>query len=244
MAAIPLGLFVALTRFRLWEADTVISRSAAYAVVTMLVGIVWAASADLAKLIISTIMGQQHEAGATAIGAIVAAGIFGPTQSAVLGWTRRRFGSPADRLADLPAQAKEWGLVDSPQELGERILAAIDAALHPAQASLTLDEGDIELASLARESDLVASGAAGSKVRVPLRYEDSLVGTLILGPRTDGNRYGLKERQALLRIAEPLAAALRTSAVRHRREAGMQRTIEEMAARLAQLENGPSAKPA
>ena len=52
MAAIPFGLLVALTRFRLWEADTVISRSAAYAVVTLIVGVVWAASSDLVKLIV------------------------------------------------------------------------------------------------------------------------------------------------------------------------------------------------
>ena len=53
MAAIALGLLVALTRFRLWEADTVITRSAAYAVVTLIVGVVWAASSDLVKLVIT-----------------------------------------------------------------------------------------------------------------------------------------------------------------------------------------------
>jgi len=245
MAAIPLGLLVALIRFRLWEADTVITRSAAYAFVTMLVGIVWAASADLAKLIIASIMGQQHEAGATAIGAVIAAGVFGPTQSAVLGWTRRRFGTPADKLGELPAQAKEWSLTDSPHELGGRMLASIDGALHPATASLTLEteRGPEEIARLSHEAN--SSGQPGGpKLQLPLRQGDDLIGKLVLGPRSDGNRYARKEREALQEIAEPLAKALRTSAIRHSREVGMQRTIEEMAARLAQLEGGATPKPA
>lgn len=244
MMAIPLGLLVALIRFRLWEADTVITRSAAYAFVTMLVGIVWAASADLAKLIIASTLGQQHEAGATAIGAVIAVGVFGPTQAAVLGWTRRRFGTPADKLAELPGQAKEWSLTDSPNELGDRILAAIQGALHPASASLTLAARGVstEIASLKQESDGI--GAEGPMVQLPLRQGDELVGTLIIGPRSDGNRYGRKVREALQEIAEPLARALRTSAIRHDRESGMQRTIEAMAARIAQLEQGAPPKPA
>ena len=84
MAAIPLGLLVALLRFRLWEADTVITRSAAYAVVTLIVGVVWAASADLVKLVITEIMGRESEAGATTVGAIIAAGVFSPRNPSCL----------------------------------------------------------------------------------------------------------------------------------------------------------------
>ncbi|HEV2043751.1 MAG TPA: hypothetical protein VGR05_03635, partial [Sphingomicrobium sp.] len=98
MTAVALGLLIALIRFRLWEADTVITRSAAYAVVTLIVGVVWAASSDLVKLIITEVMGRESEAGATTVGAMIAAGIFSPTQSAVLGWTRRRFGGPLDQI--------------------------------------------------------------------------------------------------------------------------------------------------
>ena len=99
MGAIPFGLLVALLRFRLWEADTVITRSAAYAVVTLIVGVIWAASSDLVKLIVEQVIGRETKAGATTVSAIIAAGVFAPTQSVVLGWTRRRFGSPVERIA-------------------------------------------------------------------------------------------------------------------------------------------------
>ena len=76
MAIIAIGLLIALLRFRLWEADTVITRSAAYAVVTLIVGVVWAATSDLVKMVITELMGRESEAGATTVGAIIAAGIF------------------------------------------------------------------------------------------------------------------------------------------------------------------------
>ena len=242
MLVTPLGLLIALTRFRLWEADTVITRSAAYAVVTMLVGIVWAASADLAKLIISSIMGQQHEAGATAIGAIVAVGVFGPTQNAVLGWTRQRFASPADRLGELPERLKEWSVTEAPDELGSRILTAIDDALHPSSAVLYVDsDGAVEeLAQRAVESHV----DGGSHKTLQLGDEAGPVGRLVLGPRTDGNRYSHKELDALQDIARPIASALRTSRTRHGKEVRMQQMIDQMQERLSQLEGGPKPSPA
>jgi hypothetical protein len=242
MLVFPLGLLIALTRFRLWEADTVITRSAAYAVVTMLVGIVWAASADLAKLIISTIMGHQHEAGATAIGAIVAVGLFGPTQSAVLGWTRQRFATSADRLAELPERLKDWSVSDTPSELGAKILAAIDGALHPSSMVIYSGiDGDVEeLAHRTAEPE----GATGPMHSLELKDDVEQVGRLVLGPRTDGNRYSRKELDALESLSRPIANALRTSSSRHGREVRMQQMIDEMQARLSQLEGGPKPSPA
>ena len=139
MAVIALGLLVALIRFRLWEADTVITRSAAYAVVTLIVGVVWAASSDLVKLVITEVMGRESEAGATTVGAIIAAGVFSPTQSAVLGWTRRHFGGPLDQIRDAAKRLKSWGLTEAPEEVATRALAIIDQAVHPNASAIVLD---------------------------------------------------------------------------------------------------------
>ena len=118
-----------MTRFRLWEADTVISRSAAYAVVTLFVGAVWAASADIVKLIVAEVLGSESEAGATAVGAIIAAGIFSPTQKVVLGWTRR-FSGPLERIKGAK-RLKKWGLTETPEEIATRALSLIDQTIHP-----------------------------------------------------------------------------------------------------------------
>lgn len=241
IACIPLGLLIALTRFRLWEADTVITRSAAYAVVTVIVGVVWAASSDLVKLIITEVMGHESEAGATTVGAIIAAGIFAPTQSAVLGWTRQRFGGPLDRIKGSAERLKSWGLTETPAEVATRALGIIEAAVHPAQAAVLLD--------LPHGREMVAARNVQSPddkrllERLTLEDDEGTVGELRLGRRSDGNRYNRQELQAVRELIPPLADALRVARGRHSRESMLQEQIQAMAARLAQLEGG-APKPA
>lgn len=240
-AVIPLGLLVALIRFRLWEADTVITRSAAYAIVTLIVGVVWGASSDLVKLVIEQVLGRQSEAGATTVGAVIAAGIFSPTQSLVLGWTRKRFGGPVERMRGASAKMKKWALTETPAELATRALAIIDDVMHPSAAAIVLD------AALSR--DLVAARNVSSAddpeliERLALADEESSVGTLLLGRRTDGNRYSRQQLAAVEELIPSLAEALRVARSHHSRESEMQHRLDEMAARLAQLEGG-TPKPA
>jgi len=241
MAAMALGLLVALTRFRLWEADTVITRSAAYAVVTLIVGVVWAASSDLVKLVITEVMGHESEAGATTVGAIIAAGVFSPTQSAVLGWTRRHFGGPLDQIHDAAKRLKGWGLTESPEEVATRALAIIDQAVHPAASAIVLDTAMGHEMIAARE--VTAADDPKLIEKLTLEDEESSVGTLLIGRRSDGNRYNRQEIEAIREIVPSLAEALRVARGRFSRESAMQRQMEEMAARLAQLEGG-APKPA
>ena len=241
MAAIPLGLLIALTRFRLWEADTVITRSAAYAVVTIVVGVVWAASSDLVKLIIEEVIGRESQAGATTVGAIIAAGIFSPTQSLVLGWTRKRFGSPVERIHEAAKRLKTWGLTEPPGEVATRALAIIDEAVHPSASAIVLDTAMSRELIAAR--DVASADDVRLTERLTLADEESSVGTLLLGRRSDGNRYNRQELEAVREIIPPLAEALRVARSRYSRESMMQQRLDEMAARLAQLEGGTS-KPA
>lgn len=240
MTAVALGLLIALIRFRLWEADTVITRSAAYAVVTLIVGIVWAASSDLVKLIITEVMGRESEAGATTVGAIIAAGIFSPTQSAVLGWTRRRFGGPLDQIRDSAKRLKSWGLTETPDEIANRALELIDRAVHPVASAILLDMHSGPHLAVCRNS----SSADDPRLieQLPLTDEGSSVGSLLIGRRSDGNRYNRQELEAIQQLVPYLAEALRVARGRLSREDMMQRRLDEMAARLAQIE-GTAPKP-
>ena len=240
MATLPLGLLIALTRFRLWEADTVITRSAAYAVVTVVVGIVWAASSDLVKLVIEEVVGQESQAGATTAGAVIAAGIFSPTQSLVLGWTRKRFGGPLDRMRDVASRMKKWALTETPQELATRALGIIDEVIHPSASVIVMDT------ALSRE--LIAAREVSSSddpeliEKMALTDDEGPVGILMLGRRSDRNRYSRQQLEAIQELIPSLAEALRIARSHHSRESSMQQRLDEMAARLAQLEGG-GAKP-
>lgn len=236
MALIPLGLLVALTHFRLWEADTVITRSAAYAVVTVIVGIVWAASSDLVKMIVEQIIGRESQAGATTVSAMIAAGVFAPTQSVVLGWTKRRWGSPVERIHEAAQRLKNWGMTEPPAEVATRALAIIDQAIHPAASAIVLDTAlDHELIAV---RDVASADDRRLTERLVLADDESSVGMLLLGRRSDGNRYNRLELDALQEIIPPLAEALRLARSHYSRENMMQQRLDEMASRLALLEGG------
>ncbi len=241
MAVLPLGLLIALTRFRLWEADTVITRSAAYAIVTAVVGIVWAMSSDLMKMVIEEVIGRESQAGATTVGAVIAAGIFSPTQSLVLGWTRKRFGGPLDQAREAAKRLKSWGLTETPSEVATRALAIIDRAIHPAASAIVLDTATSRDLIAAR--DATAADDPRLIDQLELADEESSVGLLLLGRRSDGNRYNSQQLEAVREIVPSLAEALRVSRGRYSRETMMQDRLEEMAARLAELE-GRTPKPA
>jgi len=242
-AMIPLGLLIALTRFRLWEADTVITRSAAYALVTLIVGVVWGASSDLVKLIIEHVMGQESQAGATTVGAVIAAGIFSPTQSLVLGWTRKRFGGPVDRMRAASSRMKKWALTETPAEVATRALAIIDDVMHPSASAIVMD------GALSREliaaRDISSADDPELIEKLPLTDDEGPVGTLLLGRRSDRNRYNRQQLEAIEELVPSLAEALRIARSHHSRESVMQQRLDEMAARLAQLEGGgPKPEPA
>jgi hypothetical protein len=240
MAVLPLGLLIALTRFRLWEADTVITRSAAYAVVTLVVGVVWAVSSDLLKMVIEEVLGRESQAGATTAGAVIAAGIFSPTQSLVLGWTRKRFGGPLDRMRLASSRMKKWALTETPSEVATRALAIIEDVMHPSASAIVLDT------ALSREMIAARNTRSPDDLelveKLPLTDEEGPVGTLLLGRRSDRNRYNRQQLEAVEELIPSLAEALRIARSHHSRDSEMQQRLDEMAARLAQLEGG-GAKP-
>ncbi|HEX8621969.1 MAG TPA: hypothetical protein VF718_08340 [Allosphingosinicella sp.] len=250
----PLGPMVSLVRYRLWEADAVISRSAAYAMVTIIVGIVWAASADLVKMVVSAVLGEQNVTVATTLSAMLAAGVFAPTQSVVLGWTKRHFGKDADRLLGLPARLAVWRTAESAPEIGMRALAIVAVSVHAGSAAILaltptgrelVAARDIEDPEALAEPGAIGEGDPRFPLVVPLEDEDGPVGTLLLGRRSDGNRFNRDEREAVVAIAEPLAEALRAARSRAEREQGMQqKIISAVEERLARLEAGlPAASP-
>jgi hypothetical protein len=249
----PLGLMVSLIRYRLWEADTVISRSAAYAIVTVIVGIVWAASSDMVKLVVSAVMGEQNVTVATTVSAMLAAGVFAPTQSVVLGWTKRHFGKDAERLKSLASRLAIWRTTETAPEIGMRALAVVAESIHADSAAiLALTPTGRELVAardLEHPEALERPGALDEVERtfplsLPLEDADGPVGTLLIGPRSDGNRYNRDEREGLLDLCPPLAEAIRAARSREQWQDGIHRTIiTAVEERLSRLEAGLGPKP-
>ena len=140
-------------------------------------------------------------------------------------------------LAELPEKLREWSLVETPNEIATRTLGRIGRAIHPAYAAVTLQDRDSPLATIGEPDE------SGDTRALSLIDEGNRVGALIIGRRSDGNSYSATTLSGLDELLEPLARALRATAGRHSREEQMQQMIDQMAARLAQLEGG-APKPA
>ncbi|MGN6376691.1 MAG: hypothetical protein ACTHMG_14220 [Sphingomonas sp.] len=242
-AVMPLGLLVSLVRYRLWDVDRIISRSVAYTVLTSGVGLLWALLSDAAKQIVAMLLGQEHAVLGLALGAIVTAGVFLPTQHLVLQWSKRRFNRSSVDLERLPERLRAWQERCDAAEVATRALDVAMRGLH-ASAGAVFARTPAGRTLLARHSaGIEDSGTvtadmakAGGGHVVHLEDEDGLAGWLVLMPRDDGSRFPRGDLAALDAAAAPLARALRTAAPAKQRDAAMLNLLDQVQQRLAKLE--------
>lgn len=252
--SMALGLLISLTRFRLWEADRVINRTAVSATVTLMVGVVWALSTDLVKQVVERAMGPGQETFAAVAGALLAAGIFAPTQTLALRWAKRRFNKERDRVRKLVGRLSVWRASETPEEIALRTLSALAAAVHSSSSAILVDTSRGRQVLAARDIEdvapLLAPGFDPQRDRrfrqvLPLEDEDGPIGQLLLGPRSDFNRYNANELHCLTEVAEPLAETLRASIKRVQQADSMQAMLGAVEERLSRLEGGgPMPRPA
>jgi hypothetical protein len=132
LAALPVGLAVAIMRYRLYEIDRIISRTLAYAIVTGLLVGVYAGLVLLATGVL-----RFHSTVAVAAATLVAAALFNPLRHRVQRIVDRRF-NRARYDADRTIEAFAARLKDA-VDLGAvqaDLAAVVDRALEPAHLSL------------------------------------------------------------------------------------------------------------
>jgi hypothetical protein len=251
--AMALGLLISVLRFRLWEADTVISRSAISAAVTLMVGIVWTLSMDMLKVGVAWLFGEENATVATIAGGLIAAGIFAPTQALAMRWTKRRLEGDESRIRRLIDRLAVWRSTESPEEICVRTLSALHAAIHCSAAAVLVDGSrglellasrDVERVEELSEPGYEPAHDPRFIMRERLEDEDGPIGLLLVGPRSDLNRYNAAQLRGLADLAEPLAEALRAAQKRERHAATMQRMLGSVEERLARLEqSGPRLSP-
>lgn len=250
------GLVVSLMRYRLYDADTVIGRSAAYGVLTLGFVALFAGSQKVIEALGETYFGGQMGALAGAMGAAVAATLIVPVHRKVNNWAERRFQkellrlrkglpplvadlretAPPNQIADMAAQAAMSGVQATRAAVlfGDVIIAV--RGVSPERATDWLAERNIETESFeeARRDPLFP-------MRLALEAEGSgRVGWLVLGTRPDGSFFGKDDLEALAEIAAPVARALVISDIRERGKSLLRATFEQIERRFQALERGLS----
>lgn len=229
------GLLLSLLRYRLYDVDTVISRSAAYGLMT--VGFV-AAFAGLENVLEQAAQAYFSENAGKAAGAIsaaLAAGLIGPMHNRIHGWTEQRFRKGlATMRRDLP------NTIDDLRETAtfDELAAAVEPRI---ARGVSADWVRLRPANLLGAGDIDLRGELEREVATP---DGRVLALLEVGPRPDGSAHGKDEREAIDALVEPLARALMVVERREAKEKALDTRIGALEAALATLIRSPRKKPA
>lgn len=251
--AVPLGLLVSLLRYRLYDADTAISRSAVFAVLTLGLLGVFAGSEKIIEALGEQYFGGSIGALAGGIAAAVAAVVIVPMHGRVERWADRRFRGNLLKLRNgLPELVGDMRETADAAELGEAACARVAKGVRAQRVAVVV--GDTLAAAQGLTADQFADWHRGWQpaegpgivaesadpllpVRVPLEADGcGRTGWLLLGPRPDGSLYNKDEREVLAAIADPVARALHIVCKREARDAAVQGRLSEMEGRFSALE--------
>jgi len=251
------GLLVSLLRYRLYDADAAISRSALYAGLTVVLFGIFAASETLLQALSQKWLGVSNGAVGGALAAALAASLLVPLHRRLNDWAKKHFQRDLSRLrAKLPEVLIAIRDSSNPAELADDALRLAMRGVHASHGAILLaGQGRFEVsraegipaekvtAELARDlpADPLSAAIRADDPLFPLRLplvapDGTTAGWLVLGPHPDGSGYGKEDRKALEELAPPLARALSLAIDRSRREQEREAERRSLVERLAQLE--------
>jgi len=252
---LQVGLLIALVKYRLYDAEFVISKSANVALITIAVAAVFAGTADGLKQIIYNYYGNTNSEGPVIFAAALSTVLINPIQERVQRWSERRFQRNLFLLRDdLPEVARDMRETASLGEMLDEILARVDRGVRSVRAaaivngcvlrarSLSID--DVEAwrkSTFAQDykSDVCEPSDRLFPIRVPLvpsSDDEEPIGYLLVGPRPDGSIPSRDEQKALKEVSESIARAIRTVIKREARELQVAEMIADNARRIEALE--------
>src|SRR4051812_14176200 len=250
------GLLIALIRFRLYDAEFVISKSANVALITVGVAAVFAGTADGLKQIIYNYYGNTTSEGPIIFAAALSTVLVNPIQERVQRWSEKRFQKNLFLLRDdLPEVARDMRETASLGEMLDEILARVDRGVRAVRSAsivngcvlrsrgLSIDEVEAWRTSRFAQdykSDICEPTDKLFPIRVPLvpsSDQEEPIGYLLVGPRPDGSIPSKDEQKALAEVQESIARAIRTVIKREARELQVGELIAENARRIEALES-------
>ncbi|MEA3038360.1 MAG: hypothetical protein QOE79_873 [Sphingomonadales bacterium] len=254
---LQLGLFVALMRYRLYDAESVITRSASIAVIALIVATLFEMVIEALKQFVQNEFGQNSGSTGPVAAAALATILIKPIYERVEAWTERRFHRRLVELReDLPDCLRDLRHVAALPELLDQVFDRVEAGVRPIRVAAVIGGRVVGARGANGEEVLAWIASAGLDpaceihfegsdaffpIRVPLRLDDgSCLGFLLIGPRPDCSSIGSAELAALKDVAGPIARALWITLSREGREhevaaalAAQQRQIDALSARLA-----------
>jgi hypothetical protein len=235
IVVVALGFLVPLLRYRLFDAEAVISRSAGYAILTAALVATFAGSEALIESFGQRYLGSGIGQVSGAMAAAVAAVLLTPLNDRIGRWAEQRFQRDLVQLrTELPELLSEVPAEWTPALVGEAALPRIIEAVHATHAAIVLKGATIAAEGIAIER------TDRSKSLFPLQLAlrcpfGGHHGWLLLGPRPDGSSYGKDDAEALEAVLPALRRALLTSLEREAVRQADERTWEQCRTAIADI---------
>jgi hypothetical protein len=252
---LQIGLLIALLRYRLYDAEFVISKSANVALITVAVAAVFAGTADGLKQIIYNYYGNTSSEGPVIFAAALSTVLINPIQDRVQRWSEQRFQRNLFLLRDdLPEVVRDMRETASLNEMLEEILARVGRGVRAIRGAMivngcvlrasgltTVDVEDWRTSKVAQDhkTDSCEPRDRQFPIRIPLvpsSDREEPIGYLLVGPRPDGSIPSRDEQKALKEVSESIARAIRTVIKREAREQDVAQLIADNATRIESLE--------
>jgi hypothetical protein len=259
---IALGFLISLMRYRLYDAETAISRSAAYAVLTIAVVATFGGTEALIELLGQQYLGTGLGNISGAMAAAVAAVLLSPLHNRISDWAERRFQRDLATLKrTLPDILADQSPKVSSGQIGAVALRMISEAIHATRSALLVDghvvaAHGIELNavrlwsrdSVERHAAILERYRSDAVFPLSIPIRSTFAGAtpwLLLGPRPDGSLYGKDELDALNAVLPAVRDSLNSAIVRetylaHQRRAyrRVRQDMAELRLRLTVIEAG------
>jgi hypothetical protein len=255
------GLLVALLRYRLYDAEVAISRSASFALIALILAGIFAATMEGVKEVILRFFGRDAGSIAPIVGAALSTVMINPIYERVQGWAERRFQRKlVEMRRDLPDCLRDLRHFATLPELVDEVLKRITSGVRSARLALVLDgrvagsrgASDAEVEAWLERTALdpacssgVETGDSFFPLRRPLSLDDgTCLGWILLGPHPDRSRLSTAELDALGELAGPVARAVRVVLARQAREREVTDSIERQQRQIDALMARFAASPA
>ncbi|MEO6224546.1 MAG: hypothetical protein ABIO80_01645 [Sphingomicrobium sp.] len=250
---LQLGLLIALLRYRLYDAEAIISKTVSVALITLLLG---AGFGGIMEGIITQMQNiyPNSQTPAAMIGATLAIMFIEPLRKKVESWTDRKFQKSLFILRDdLPESIKELRETASLDELLSETLVRVQDGVRAVRSALIIGGRITETRNIAPaeatawratnegfSSDLCAPKDRVFPIRVPLvpssDKEEEPMGYILVGPRPDGSIPSREEQKALSAVSETIARAIRTVIKRQEHEQEVADNIAATNRRIDRIE--------
>jgi len=257
---VALGILVSLLRYRLFDAETVITRSAAYAALTIALVASFGGTEALIQNVGQLYLGMNIGGVSGGMAAAVAAVLLQPLHERITNWAENRFQPDLAQLKrEMPELLERLSATSSTRKLSATVLPHINMAIHTTRSAIVLDQqvrascgvaaGDARrwwAKATQTESHLAERDASDAlfPVRLPLGKAPS--GSkiwLLIGPRPDGTLFRREDLDAVRSTFPALKQALASALMREalnaavdRREKRLRTELGEIRARLGDVE--------